>query len=118
MKTVYIASPYTKGDTAINVKRQLDCAAQLMDLGFCPIVPLLTHFQHIHKPRTYNDWLKIDFEKLRRCDVVLRLHGESKGADAEVQHALTLGIPVVYSVSGLLRRSEDIVERMFADEKD
>jgi hypothetical protein len=33
---VYIASPYTKGDIAVNVKRQIDCTDELLTLGFVP----------------------------------------------------------------------------------
>ena len=99
MKMVYIASPYTIGDMAQNVKRQIDAADELMNVGFCPIIPLLSHFQHMVHPRPYEDWMEIDKEKLRRCDVVLRLPGESKGADIEVALAHELGIPVFKSVN-------------------
>jgi hypothetical protein len=102
--TVYIASPYTVGDTCVNVKRQLDTAHILIDKGFCPVVPLLSHYLHIHRPRDYEDWMKLDFEWLSRCDVVLRLPGESSGADREVQRARELEIPVVTSIGELLLR--------------
>jgi hypothetical protein len=101
MLVVYIASPYTMGDVAQNVKKQLDAADELMSMGFCPIVPLLTHFQHLHKPRPYDDWMSIDMEKVRRCDVLLRLPGESSGADREVMLAESIGIPVVFSMKEL-----------------
>ena len=102
MITVYIASPYTIGDVAVNVKRQMDTADQLMDLGYCPIVPLFTHFQHMHHPRPYEDWMKIDEEKVRRCDVLLRLPGESSGADREMVLARSQGIPVALSVGEVM----------------
>lgn len=101
MITVYIASPYTKGDVAQNVRVQLDIADELMTIGLCPIVPLFTHFQHLHKPRPYEDWMRIDEEKVRRCDILLRLDGESVGADREVKLANSIGIPVAYSVEEL-----------------
>ena len=104
MKTkVYIASPYTVGDVAVNVKRQLDAANMLMDLGFTPFVPLYSHFQHMVHPRPYQEWLYLDLEWLPVCDVILRLPGESKGADIEVQKAKELNKPVVYSIDELLR---------------
>jgi hypothetical protein len=102
MKTkVYIASPYTKGDVAINVKRQLDTFDQLMTLGYAPHAPLYSHFQHMAHPRPYTDWIAIDLEWVPACDVVLRLDGESSGADGEVAFAQQQGIPVVYSVAEL-----------------
>jgi hypothetical protein len=36
MKIVYIASPYTVGDVAVNVKTQMDTADSLIEKG-CPI---------------------------------------------------------------------------------
>ena len=41
MKKVYISSPYTQGDTAVNVKFQIDIADELIELGvpsFCAVV--------------------------------------------------------------------------------
>lgn len=102
MTVVYIASPYTQGDTGRNVCRQIDAAHKLIDHGFCPVAPLLSHYLHIHRQRRYGVWTKIDFEMVRRSDVVLRLRGKSKGADEEVRLAKSLGIPVVYSINKLL----------------
>jgi len=102
MIVVYIASPYTLGDVAVNVKMQIDVADKLVELGYCPIVPLLNHFQHLVHPRPYEDWVKIDNELVLRSDVILRLNGESKGADAEVELATNHNIPVVYSIQELI----------------
>lgn len=41
MVKVYVASPYTLGDVAVNVKAQMDAADKLISLGFAPFVPLL-----------------------------------------------------------------------------
>jgi len=98
---VYIASPYTKGDTAINVKRQLDTFDILMDKGYFPFAPLYSHFQHMAHPRPYEDWMTYDLEWILVCDCVLRLDGESSGADREVAHAKEHGIPVYYSLEEL-----------------
>lgn len=100
---VYIASPYTKGDVAVNVKTQLDCVDELMNLGYAPFAPLYSHFQHMAHPRPYEDWLSIDLEWVASCNILLRLPGESSGADREVEHAKSLGIPVVYGVDELLQ---------------
>lgn len=99
---VYIASPYTLGDVAVNVKAQLDVADQLMTLGFAPFAPLYSHFQHMAHPRPYIDWIKIDLEWVESCDCVLRLKGESKGADGEVAYAKKLCKPIFYSIEELI----------------
>jgi len=95
---IYIASPYTVGDVAVNVKAQLDAAAKLIDVGFAPFVPLYSHFQHMAHPRPYHVWTSLDNEWVPVCDCVLRLPGESKGADAEVELAKSLNLPIYYSV--------------------
>jgi len=100
-KKIYIASPYTKGDVALNVKRQITCADNLINLGFAPYVPNLTHFQHMLFPRPYNDWLDLDFEWIKVCDALLRLDGESNGADKEVEFAKGNNIHVFYSIDEL-----------------
>lgn len=98
MIKVYIASPYTIGDVAKNVRRQIDYVEELMNMGFAPFAPLYSHFQHMVHPRPYEDWIKVDLEWIKSCDCVLRLGGESKGADREVEYARELGIPVYYYI--------------------
>lgn len=46
-------------------------------------------------------WLTMDLELVKRSDAVLRLPGESSGADGEVAHAESLGIPVFHSIGDL-----------------
>ena len=101
MIKVYIASPYTKGDVAVNVKVQMDVADVLIERGFAPFVPLYSHFQHMAHPRPYQDWIKLDLEWVASCDCLLRLKGESEGADGEVKYAKELRLPVFYSVEAL-----------------
>jgi len=102
MKRVYIASPYSIGDQAINVRRQIDCAEELMNLGFVPYAPLLSHFQHLVHPRPIEDWYRFDNEWVRACHYLLRLSGESKGADDEVKLAYKSGVVVFHSLEDLL----------------
>jgi hypothetical protein len=101
MKVIYIASPYTKGDVAANVAVQIEAAHRLLDAGLCPIAPLLSHYLHIARQRPYQDWTAMDMELVKRSDVVLRLPGESSGADAEVALARSLGLPVAFSFGEL-----------------
>jgi len=92
---IYIASPYTIGDPQANVDRANDVANILLDLGQYPYCPLMSHYLHRRNPRPHAEWLKIDKVWVAQCDVVLRLPGESTGADEEVEEAKKLGIPVV-----------------------
>jgi hypothetical protein len=101
MITVYIASPYTKGDVAENVRYSLQVANTIMEWGAIPFAPLLSHFWHLMFPHPYEFWMKMDFEWIKRCNCLLRLPGESKGADMEVEFAKENGIPVYYSMKEL-----------------
>lgn len=101
MVVVYIASPYTIGDKEFNVNVQIVTYHLLQTKGYAPIAPLLSHFVHKQYPMPYESWLKIDFELIRRSDAVLRLPGESSGADREVAFAKENGIPVFESVEDL-----------------
>jgi hypothetical protein len=93
---IYIASPYTQGDVAVNVATQLDAAHRIMDAGHLPFAPLLSHFLHLHRARPYEDWVQLDLDLLRKMDALLRLPGESSGADGEVKRAIELGITVLF----------------------
>lgn len=98
MIKIYIAGPYTKGDVAVNVKNALDAANRLADLGFAPFVPHLNHFWHMIHPREYEFWTKLDLEFLPVCNGLLRLPGESAGADEEVRIAREQGIQVFTAI--------------------
>lgn len=98
---VYIAGPYTKGDVAINVRRALDAANELINHGFVPFIPHLTHFLHMSYPRSYAYWLAYDKVFISLMHALLRLSGESAGADSEVEYAKKIGIPVFYNVKDL-----------------
>lgn len=98
---IYIAGPYTKGDVARNVRNAYEAANQLADLGFAPFVPHATHFWHMLFPREYEFWLELDNQFLPCCAAVLRLPGESDGADKEVKLAQSLGLPIFTSVEAL-----------------
>ncbi len=99
---VYIASPYTIGDIAMNVKLQIDTVDQLINLGFVPFAPLYYHFQHMMHPRSSDDWMALDLEWLDSCDAVLRLPGASFGADREVECAESKGKPIFMDVESLI----------------
>lgn len=45
-------------------------------------------------PRSYEEWLAYDLDVLAHCHGLVRLHGESPGADSEVRTAVEAGLPV------------------------
>ena len=105
---VYVAGPLTKGDTTINVRKAIDAAETLLRLGFIPYCPHLTHFWHLIYAHDWNTWLTLDEGWLKVCHAVLRLKGESKGADREVKLARKLKIPVFHSIYALKKYRENL----------
>jgi hypothetical protein len=98
---VYVASPYTKGDVAVNVKDSLFIADYLLELGIVPFVPLLSHFWHFLSPKSYETWFELDLAWILKCDALYRVAGESDGADKEVLFAIENKIPVFYGINTL-----------------
>ena len=98
---VYVAGPYTKGDVALNVRRAIGAAETLVEMGHTPLVPLLTHLWHLMSPHPWEYWMALDMAWLPVCDVLLRLPGESRGADMEATRARELCIPVFTDIAVL-----------------
>lgn len=125
---VYIASPYTKGDPAINTHFQCRMFDRMVSDGIVtPYAPLWSHFQHTMFPRSYQFWIDYDNAMIDSYlfDACLRLNAEcasvpnyliseSSGADAEVERFKKMGLPVFYDFdelyfwAGERRRSVDI----------
>jgi len=106
---VYIASPYSKGDQALNVRSAMATFDFLLTKGSCiPVCPLWAHFQHLTFPHHYATWLSYSLSIAKLCDICLRvpvryteLHyfqQDSPGADFEISHFEKHGKPVVYSL--------------------
>ena len=107
---VYVAGPYTKPDPCVNTHEAVKTATVLLKLGYAPFVPHLSHFWHTMTPMPYEAWLDYDNQFLPCCDCVLRLPGESSGADKEVELAKSLGIRVLYGTSDLLTHIAPVIE--------
>lgn len=105
IRYVYVAGPLTarSGKTqAQHVDDAIDAGTKLLQLGFHPYIPHLSHFWDQRTPRPYEVWMALDFAWIVRCDALLRMPGESPGADREVFKARDLGVPVFYSIEELV----------------
>ena len=100
-KLIYIAAPYTFFDPVQNTNLVCKIADELILDGFIPYIPHLTLLWHLITPRTVQFWYDYDYHFLKRCDAVLRVPGDSVGADKEVALAKQWRIPVFYSVEEL-----------------
>jgi hypothetical protein len=102
---VYIAAPLTNAPLGqfVAVHDAVKVAGRLMRDGLVPFTPHLAVLHDMIDPGpSWDDWLVWCLHWVERCDAVLRLPGESRGADREVAHAQALGIPVYHSEADLL----------------
>jgi hypothetical protein len=112
---VYIAGPISRGDLRANVRQACEAGIRLIKAGVPVHVPHLTCFmgqvyegsgaipEVLPRGTVIDDWYGMSLVEVRRCDAVLRLPGESRGADMEVEEMVSLGRPVFTSI-------EDVVE--------
>jgi len=107
MKQIYIAGPYTNGDVAINVREAISAGDYLSRFGWDVIIPHLSHFWHLLFPHPYEFWIEYDIRRLHECDALLRLEGESTGADQEVEIAKEMGIPVYLGLFNVPRNGNE-----------
>ena len=116
--TILVAGPYRSGtndDPELmqqNLDRLNDSALALFRAGHIPLIgewlalPLLKAagsvklgdeiYQEISYP--------IAHRLITKCDAILRIEGESKGADQDIKVAVALGLPIYY-------RLEDIINQ-------
>lgn len=115
MMLILIAGPYRSGtkNDPILIKRNLDnlesVALPIFQKGHIPMIgewvanPLMKLagskavgdkiFHEIQYPAAHR--------LLKRCDAILRIKGESKGADQDVKIAQELGLKVYYNVKDI-----------------
>jgi len=96
---VYISGPITKGDQDHNFKQADDAMKRLMLAEYSVINPMLSMKSAHAWEIPHDTWIENNLSIILRCDAVLRLHGESAGADAEVAFAKRHEIQVYHDVS-------------------
>jgi hypothetical protein len=102
---VYIAGPISKGALEDNIRQATEAALSLIRAGYAPLCPHLSCFMGGHLPQvlpggtTADDWYEADLPWVAVADAVLRLPGESLGADLEVECAAEAGIPIFHDLA-------------------
>jgi hypothetical protein len=102
---IYVAGPYTSSPVS-NTLTAIDVGQELLDAGYAPMVPHLTHYWHMRIENPWQSWMELDLPWVSVAHAVYRIPGESTGADQEVALAESLGIPVYYSIADLMREVE------------
>lgn len=120
-KRIYISGPIRKGDLAANIQQADAAMLALIKAGFAPLNPMLTCFAGSAERGDYgdvegeaqvkanggfrdlshDDWILADLPWVAVSEAVLRLEGESIGADLECEYAERLRIPVYHSLTEL-----------------
>ena len=111
---IYVAGPISRGDLRANVRQACEAGVRLMKAGLAAHVPHLTCFmgqvydgagavpEVLPRGTVIEDWYGMSLIEVRRCDAVLRLPGESHGADLEAAEMRRLGKPVFHSVEEVI----------------
>lgn len=102
-RRIYIAGPISKGDLAHNISQAERAFFALLRAGLAPLCPHWSCYaggpqlspsgtvyalaEAQPAGTTHADWLGLDLAWVAVSDAVLRLPGESAGADREVEEA-------------------------------
>lgn len=102
-----MAGPITLGNIEDNVANAIEVGQVLLGAGYAPFIPHLSHYAEpmatwTQNPTRYEEWLDLDRSYIAVCDALLRLPGDSRGADREVAWAQELQIPVFTNIDKLL----------------
>lgn len=102
-KRIYVAGPISKGDTLAHIANGIHAADRLLEIGFLPFCPhaMSAHWHMLH-PKSHSQWMDFDLQWVAVCDGLLRIPGESIGADLEVAFAEENGIPVFHDIEDLV----------------
>lgn len=104
---VYVAGPMSGDDVNANIQEAMRIASTLYRTGYNVLLPHLNQYLQRYWEQQelddllawgYKEWMSADFAMLEKCDVLLRMEGESPGSDQEVAFAMGRGIPVVFSL--------------------
>lgn len=114
MLKVFIAGPYSAPShwqREMHVHAACEAAKVLIDEGFLPYVPHLSHYidccyDDLEKP-SYEVWMAQTLAWVSACDILLII-AASPGANREAERAESLGIPVARSIDEVLILRENL----------
>jgi hypothetical protein len=111
---IYISGPITNGGSIQSqevIKEHVGAAITamlaLIQRGMSPLAPQLTYYADPSGLIGHEVWLDVDTSWIDMSDALLRLPGESKGADFECDYAAKHGIPVFADVDSLAQCFEE-----------
>jgi hypothetical protein len=94
-KLIYLSGPITHGNRNLSFYQASEAQLRLIQTGeYAVFNPMLSMALFANNEISWGDWLSNDESWIRVSDMLLRLPGESKGADREVAYAKSINIPV------------------------
>ena len=107
MNRIYVAGPYTAPDarkTRQNTDEAIRIGCALIRKGWSPFIPHLTHYVWMHPDGDfeYDTWVKLDMTWLKVCNAFFYI-SPSPGADAELDYAKKMGIPIYRTIERVPR---------------
>lgn len=105
---IYIAGPISKGDRTHNIHDAIMAASKIRaaNPANVPFIPHLYELWDLIDPQSYEFWMALDLAWLGRCTALLRLPGDSDGADREVAFARAAGMPIFFGLAALIASDE------------
>lgn len=104
---IYLSGPITKGDRTLNFATACSIHKELMERGFSVLNPMLSMMHPDAWVIDHETWLENDLPWVACADIVLRLLGESKGAEAECRLAELSGVEVTTSWHRLMEWKDE-----------
>lgn len=104
---VYLSGPITRGDREHNFRQAAKAQYALMAAGCAVHNPMLTMRLDYAWDVPHDVWVQNDLPFIadgrgHHSDAVLRLPGQSEGADVECAHAALHGVPVRHTVQEII----------------
>jgi len=114
-RIIYIAGAISNGHSATprgiyqNVKTAQFYYEQLIKKGYSPILPHLSYYAWLDMKEDvdWKTWIEMDLDYVEASIGLLRIPGESKGADREVEFAKKIGKPVYFNLNEIPNLERD-----------
>jgi len=103
---IYIAGPMT-ADPYGCVREAIAVGLAFSEEGCVPYLPQLSALHDMISPRSYEDWLGHDLAMIDHCNGLVRLPGDSPGADREVAHAHKRGLGILHFSEQMMALARD-----------
>ena len=104
---IYLSGPITKGDKDHNFRQAAVAQRTLLRAGYAVLNPMLSMKLPGGLEIPHEVWMASDLPWVACSCAVLRLPGESIGADMEVKFAHGRGIPVFEDITVLMEHFKE-----------